>query len=160
MPEPAGTPVRSSIVVDAPNDRAYAVFTADMAGWWPPDDHILQAALAGMEFEPRVGGSIVDRGADGSECRWARILAYEPPHRDAFSWDVGLRWEVETDPERTSEVEVRFTAEDSGRTRVELEHRGIERQGEGWGQMHGAVGSPEGWDLGMERFAARVATGG
>jgi len=158
MPEVVNSsPVRSSIVVDAPIDRAFTVFTEDMASWWPPDHHILQAELASMEFEPRVGGSIVDRGVGGSECRWARVLAYEPSQRVVFSWDVSLQWQVETDPDRTSEVEVRFTSEAPGRTRVDLEHREIHRHGDGWEQMHGAVGSPDGWDVGLERFAARVA---
>ena len=159
MPEVHSTPVRSSVVVDTPVDRAFAVFTDDMAGWWPPDHHILQAELDTMVFEPWVGGSIIDRGVDGSECRWARVLAYDPPHRVVFSWDITLAWQVETDPARTSEVEVTFTAVDGGSTRVELEHRHIERHGDGWQQMHGAVGSPEGWEIGLRRFAARVASG-
>jgi uncharacterized protein YndB with AHSA1/START domain len=160
MHESVSTPVRSSIVVDAPVDRAFTVFTEDIASWWPPDHHILQAELAAMVFEPRVGGSIFDIGVDGSECRWARVLAYEPPHRVVFSWDISLAWQVETDPDRTSEVEVRFTADGEGRTVVELEHRDIERHGEGWEQMHGAVGSPDGWDVGLHRFADRLASGG
>ena len=157
MPDVQSTPVRSSIIVDATVDRAFAVFTDDIAGWWPPAHHILQAQLASMEFEPRVGGSIIDRGVDGSECRWARVLAYDPPRRVVFSWDISLAWQVESDPGRTSEVEVTFTAEGERRTRVELEHRHIERHGDGWEQMHGAVASPDGWDVGMQRYADRIA---
>jgi uncharacterized protein YndB with AHSA1/START domain len=159
MPESVATPVRTSIVVDAPVDRAFTVFTEDIASWWPPDHHLLQAELAAMVFEPRVGGSIRDIGVDGSECRWARVLVYEPPHKVVFSWDIDLTWQIETDPGRTSEVEVRFTAEGPGRTLVELEHRSIERHGEGWEQMHGAVGSSEGWDVGLASFADRLAAG-
>jgi len=157
MPDVQSTPVRSSVTVDAPVDRAFAVFTDDIAGWWPPDHHILQTELASMEFEPRVGGSIIDRGVDGSECRWARVLAYDPPRRVVFSWDISLAWQVESDPGRTSEVEVTFTADGERRTRVELEHRHIERHGDGWEQMHGAVASPNGWDVGMQRYADRIA---
>ena len=153
-------PVHQSIDVDAPVDRAFATFTDEMAAWWPTEHHILGAELAGMEFEPRVGGSIIDRGVDGSECRWARVLAYEPPHLLVFSWDISLQWQLETDPARTSEVEVRFTELSPGRTRVDLEHRHIERHGEGWEQMHGAVGSPDGWTIGLHRFAAHVAGAG
>jgi uncharacterized protein YndB with AHSA1/START domain len=160
MPEVLSTPVRSSVVVAAPVDEAFSVFTDDMASWWPPDHHILQSELASMEFEPRVGGAIVDHGVDGSSCRWARVLAYDPPHRVVFSWDITLAWQVETDPARTSEVEVTFTPAGDGRTLVELEHRHIERHGDGWEQMHGAVGSPNGWDVGMRRFADRIASGG
>ena len=85
-----------------------------------------------MVFEPRVGGHVYDRGVDGSECRWARVLAYEPPNRVVISWDINTQWQLETDLEKTSEVEVRFVAEAPDRTRVELEHRNLDRHGEGW----------------------------
>jgi uncharacterized protein YndB with AHSA1/START domain len=151
------TSVRSSIVVEAPVDRAFRVFTDQMPTWWNPDHHILEAELADMVFEPRVGGHIYDRGVDGSECRWARVLAYEPPTRVVFSWDIGTDWKLETDPERTSEVEVRFTPEGGGRTRVDLEHRHLDRHGPCWEGMRDAVGSPGGWPDGLERFAAQVS---
>ena len=150
------TAVRASVVVNAPIDRAFSVFTAEIGTWWSPDHHILRAELAEMVFEPRVGGHIYDRGSDGSESRWARVLAYEPPDRIVFSWDINLQWQLESDPARTSEVEVRFIAETPERTRLELEHRGIERHGEGWEQMHAAVGSPNGWNTGLEAFAQRI----
>jgi uncharacterized protein YndB with AHSA1/START domain len=146
-------PVRETIVVDTPVDRAFSVFTEGMASWWPENHHILRAPLAEMVFEPREGGHIYDRGTDGSECHWARILAYEPPRRLVFSWDISLSWEIETDPTKTSEVEVRFTPDGPERTLVELEHRHIERHGQGWEGMHAAVGSPDGWRVGLERFA-------
>jgi uncharacterized protein YndB with AHSA1/START domain len=151
-------PVTETIVVKGPIERAFEVFTADIGSWWPTSHHILQAELAEMVFEPWVGGHIIDRGADGSECRWARVLAYEPPHRVVFSWDITLTWQIESDPSRASEVEVRFIPESAQRTRVELEHRGIERHGQGWEQMHAAVGSPNGWLIGLERFALRVSS--
>ena len=90
-------------------------------------------------FEPRVGGHIYDRGEDGSECRWARVLAYEPPDRVVFSWDISPHWQLETDPDNTSEVEVRFIAETPERTRVELEHRNIDRHGPGWEAVRDGV---------------------
>jgi uncharacterized protein YndB with AHSA1/START domain len=150
-------PVRTSIVVDAPQARAFDVFTADMGSWWPADKHILQGELAEMVFEPRAGGRITDRGVDGSECSWARVLAYEPPNRVVFSWDINLRWEIEADPGRASEVEVRFIAEGEARTRVELEHRALERHGDGWESMRDAVGSPNGWDSALQAFDAYLA---
>ena len=156
MSDPESTSVRSSVVVDAPIDRAFSVFTEDIGSWWPPEHHILEAELASMVFEPRAGGHVYDRGVDGSECRWARVLVYEPPHRVLITWDINLQWQVETDPGKTSEVEVRFFTETTKQTRVELEHRKIHRHGEGWEQMHGAVGSPEGWDAGLQRFAIRL----
>jgi uncharacterized protein YndB with AHSA1/START domain len=151
-------PVRTSIVVEAPIARAFEVFTADMGSWWPPAHHILEGELAEMVFEPRVGGHVYDRATDGSECRWARVLAYEPPDRVVFSWDINLQWQIETDPERTSEVEVRFSAETPTRTRVELEHRNLDRHGDGWESMHAAVGSPNGWTGGLEAYGRRLTS--
>jgi uncharacterized protein YndB with AHSA1/START domain len=152
----ADTAVRTSIVVDAPIDAAFAVFTNEMPSWWNPEHHILEGELAEMVVEPRIGGHIYDRGVDGSECRWATVLAYEPPRRLAFSWNIGLDWKLETDPDKTSEVEVTFTPEGDDRTRVELEHRHLDRHGPGWEKMRDAVGSPGGWRGGLERFAAAV----
>jgi uncharacterized protein YndB with AHSA1/START domain len=155
----ATTSVQTSIVVDASIDRAFTVFTDGIGSWWPPDHHILQAELAEMVFEPRAGGRIIDRGVDGSECNWARVLAYEPPDRVVFSWDISLQWQIESDPACASEVEVRFISETPTRTRVELEHRGLERHGEGWESMRDAVGSPEGWGSGLAAFAQHLAAG-
>ncbi len=149
-------PVRTSIVVDAPVQRAFEVFTRDMRSWWPADHHVLQGELAEMVFEPYVGGRIYDRATDGSECIWSRVLAYEPPHRLVFSWDITTSWSIEEDQERTSEVEVRFIAEADSRTRVELEHRNLERHGDGWEGMHGAVGSPGGWPKTLAGLAAHI----
>lgn len=150
------TSVQTSIVVEAPIERAFSVFTDGIATWWPPEHHILRSELADMVFEPRVGGHVYDRGVDGSECRWARVVAYEPPTRVAFTWDISLQWQIETDPTRTSEIEVRFTAESPERTRVDLEHRHLDRHGDGWEQMRNAVAAPDGWRLGLGRFADKV----
>jgi uncharacterized protein YndB with AHSA1/START domain len=150
------TAVCSSIVVDAPAETAFTVFTDDIASWWSPEHHILQAPLASMVFEPRVGGSVYDVGTDGSECHWGTVLAYEPPHRVVFSWNITLQWGVEADPAKVSEVEVRFVPEGDARTRVELEHRHIDRHGDGWEGMRDAVGSPGGWNQGLERFSKRL----
>jgi uncharacterized protein YndB with AHSA1/START domain len=153
----ADTAVRASIVVEAPAEEAFRAFTDDIGSWWEPTHHILQGDLAEMVFETHVGGHVLDRGVDGSECRWARVLAFEPPVRLLISWDINLQWQLETDPSRTSEVEVRFTPQGPGHTLVELEHRNIDRHGEGWESMRGAVGSPGGWPAGLELFAARLA---
>ena len=152
----ADTAVRTSIVVDAPQQLAFDVFTQDMGGWWPPDHHIIEGELAEMVFELRAGGRIYDVGVDGSECQWARVLAFEPPGRVVISWDITTEWKLETDLARTSEVEVRFVAEGPERTRVELEHRHLDRHGEGWQNMRGAVGSPGGWQGGLQRFAEHL----
>jgi uncharacterized protein YndB with AHSA1/START domain len=152
------TAVTTSVVVDVPQARAFAVFTDEIGTWWDPDHHLLPegTTLTRMVFEPRVGGHVYDVVSDGSECRWSRVLAYEPPERVVFSWDINLQWEIETDLDRTSEVEVRFIAEAPDRTRVELEHRNLDRHGDGWEQMRAAVGSDGGWPSGMNRYAAAL----
>jgi uncharacterized protein YndB with AHSA1/START domain len=143
------TSVSTSVEVDAPAEHAFRVFTEGIGSWWDPSHHILEAELADMVFEPHVGGHIIDRGTDGSECRWARVLAYDPPRRVCFSWDISLRWQLETDPAKTSEVEVTFTPDGPARTRVVLTHRHLDRHGDGWESMRDAVRS--GWSL--ARFA-------
>jgi uncharacterized protein YndB with AHSA1/START domain len=152
----AATSIRKSIVVDAPIERAFKVFTEGFGSFKPPDHNLLGVAVAATVFEPRVGGHLYDRGVDGSECRFARVLAYEPPHRVVISWDISPQWQLETDPDKTSEVEVRFTAESPDRTRVDLEHRNLERHGSGWEGVREGVGGDDGWPLYLQRFAALV----
>jgi uncharacterized protein YndB with AHSA1/START domain len=147
------TSIRTSIVVEAPIERAFTVFTEDFGGFKPSEHNMLDVEIAETVFEPREGGYLYDRGVDGSECRWARILAYEPPERVVFSWDISPQWQIETDLEKTSEVEVRFIAETQERTRVELEHRNLDRHGEGWEGEREGVGGAGGWPLYLERFA-------
>ncbi len=151
------TTVRREIVVEAPIERAFRVFTERFDQIKPREHNILGVDVAESVFEPRAGGRVYDRGVDGSECQWGRVLAYEPPGRIVFSWDIGPTWQLESDPARTSEVEVRFLAEADERTRVELEHRHLDRHGEGWEGLAAGVGADQGWPLYLDRFAAAVA---
>jgi uncharacterized protein YndB with AHSA1/START domain len=151
------TTVRMSIVVEAPIERAFRVFTKDFGSFKPREHNMLAVEIAETVFEPRVGGHLYDRGVDGSECRWARVLVYEPPGRVVFSWDISPRWQVETDLSKTSEVEVRFISESPERTRLELEHRNIDRHGTGWEAVREGVGGDGGWPLYLQRFAKRLA---
>ena len=145
--------VRTQIVVEAPIERAFRVFTGDFDSFKPREHNMLSVEIAETVFEPHEGGRIYDRGIDGSECQWARVLAYEAPNRVVFSWDISPQWQLETDFEKTSEVEVRFISEGPERTRVELEHRKLYRHGEGWEGEREAVGGDEGWPLYLRRFA-------
>jgi uncharacterized protein YndB with AHSA1/START domain len=147
------TPVKQSIVVEAPIAHAFKVFTEKFGSFKPPEHNLLGVEIAETVFEPRVGGHIYDRGADGSECRWGRVLAYEPPHRVLLSWDISPQWQIETDPEKTSEWEVCFTAETPNRTRVDLEHRKLERHGSGWEGVRDGVAGDQGWPLYLQRYA-------
>jgi uncharacterized protein YndB with AHSA1/START domain len=146
------TSVRASIVVEAPIERAFTVFTEDFDRIKPREHNMLGVDIAETVFEAREGGSIFDRGVDGSECRWARVLAYEPPNRVLFSWDISPHWQIETDHEKTSEVDVRFIAESPERTRVELEHRNLDRHGAGWEGARAGVESSDGWPLYLRRL--------
>lgn len=146
--------VRHHVVVDGTPERAFTAFTERLGDFKPPEHNLLGSPIAETVFEPRVGGAIVDRGEDGSECRWARVLAFEPPDRLVFSWDIGPTWQLETDPANASEVEVRFVADGPARTRVELEHRHLDRHGPGWESIHAGVDEDQGWTLYLARFAA------
>jgi len=150
------TSIRHEIVVDAPIDRAFRVFTEDFDRIKPREHNMLQVEIAETVFEPKAGGRIYDRGVDGSECQWARVLAYDPPDRVVFSWDINPQWQIDSDAERASEVEVSFTAETPERTRVVLEHRNLDRHGEGWEGLREGVGGEGGWTLYLERFAELV----
>jgi len=160
MTRAAAPVVRRQIVVAAPIERAFTAFTARFGDFKPPEHNLLAVPIAATVFETKVGGSVYDRGVDGSECHWARVLAYDPPDRVVFSWDIDPRWQIETDPERTSEVEVRFVAETPERTRVELEHRHIDRHGSGWEAVRDGVDDDAGWSLYLDRYAAMVGEAG
>ncbi len=154
------TSIRMEIVVEAPLERAFRVFTEDFDRVKPREHNMLSVEIAETVFEPRAGGRIFDRGVDGSEFPWARVLAYERPNRVVFSWDISPQWQLEPDPEKTSEVEVRFIAETPGRTRVELEHRNLDRHGEGWPGVRDAIGGEGGWPLYLQRYADLLAEEG
>ena len=151
--------VLRQIVVAAPIERAFEVFTTRFGDIKPRDHNLMSSPIVDTVLEPRVGGRIYDRAEDGSECEWAHVLAYEPPDRVVFSWDIGVQWTLEPDPRNRSEVEVRFIAEAPDRTRVELEHRNLDRHGPGWPALRSAVAGDHGWPLYLSRFAAVFADG-
>jgi uncharacterized protein YndB with AHSA1/START domain len=150
-------PIRKSVVVEARVERAFTLFIERFDAIKPREHNLLSVPIAETVFEPHVGGHIYDVGADGSRCQWARVLAYEPPNRIVFSWDIGPTWQIETDPGRASEVEVRFIPEGSERTRVELEHRHLERHGAGWRSVADGVGGDAGWPLYLARYLDVIA---
>jgi uncharacterized protein YndB with AHSA1/START domain len=149
---PESTTIRHHVVVNAPVERAFSVFTERFGDFKPREHNLLAVPIAETVFEPRPGGHIYDRGVDGSLCRWARVLVFEPPSHLIFSWDIGATWQLETDLTRTSEVEVRFTAESADRTRVDLEHRHIDRHGPGWQSIADGVDGDAGWPLYLQRY--------
>jgi uncharacterized protein YndB with AHSA1/START domain len=152
------TAIHAQIMVEAPIERAFRVFTEDFDRIKPREHNMLGVEIAETVFEPREGGRVFDRGVDGSEFQWARVLAFEPPDRVVISWDLNPQFQIESDPAKTSEVEVRFTAEGPERTRVELEHRHLDRHGEGWPSMRDAVDGEGGWPLYLQRYAGVIAS--
>jgi uncharacterized protein YndB with AHSA1/START domain len=150
---PATTSVQADIVVDVSQEQAFRVFTERFDEVKPREHNLLAVPIERTVLEPKAGGTVYDMGSDGSRCTWARVLAYEPSDRLVLSWDISPRWQLESDPGHTSEVEIRFTAEGADRTRVALEHRHLDRHGEGW-ESFTNLGTGEGWPLYLERFRA------
>ncbi len=150
--------IRKTITVEAPQERAFEVFAEQMSSWWPLDTHSTGSAKAQAAIvEPRAGGRWFERGVDGSECDWGRVIAYEPPARLLLNWQLGVNWRY--DPEVNTELEVRFIAEGETRTRVELEHRGlIEAYGDKAEQMHASFDATGGWIEILDHYA-KAATG-
>jgi uncharacterized protein YndB with AHSA1/START domain len=152
----AGVAVRQSVVVDAPQERAFTVFTRDMTSWWPMDAYsIAPGPMAEAVIEPREGGRWFERSEDGSECDWGRVLAWDPPKRVVLAWQISPQWQY--DAALHTEIEVRFIAEDERRTRVELEHRKLENYGELAEQMRAILGSDDGWGSLLRRFSESAA---
>ena len=152
--------VKRHVVVNGTPEQAFTVFTRQFDAIKPREHNLLGSPIAETVLEPHVGGRILDRGVDGTECAWARILTFDPPDRLVFSWDIGPTWQLEESPENASEVEIRFVAESEGRTRVELEHRHLDRHGAGWPSRREGVADEQGWPLYLARFAALLpATG-
>jgi uncharacterized protein YndB with AHSA1/START domain len=150
-----GVAVRQSVVVETSPERAFYVFTEGMTSWWPIDSHSIgDRPMAEAVIEPRTGGRWYERGDDGTECDWGRVLAWEPPGRIVLAWQISAEWKA--DPTIRTEVEVRFTPEGDGRTRVDLEHRGLESFGERAEQMRAIFGSDGGWNGLLRRFAETV----
>jgi uncharacterized protein YndB with AHSA1/START domain len=137
--------VRREVTVAVPVARAFEVFTSGLTSWWPLESHHIgkQDAVEAV-LEPKAGGRLFERAADGSECDWGRVLAYEPPTRVVFAWHLNVNWQFDPEPANASEVEVRFEDLD-GSTRVELEHRAFERHGADGDAIREAISAPNGW---------------
>lgn len=147
----APAPVRKSVYVNADPTRAFEVFTAGFNRWWPRSHSIGRSPMASAVIEPEVGGRWYERGEDGSECQWGEVLVWEPPTRLVLAWQINAQWTYDQD--LVTEVEVRFTTDGAG-TRVDLEHRHLERFGEAADGVRAQFDSEGGWTGLLEKFAA------
>jgi uncharacterized protein YndB with AHSA1/START domain len=154
---PAIAPVRKTIRVHADVAHAFDVFTAGIDRWWPRSHHIGQSPMTRIIVEPRAGGRCYSEQEDGTDCDWGSVLVWEPPHRVVLAWQITSEWRFEPELARSSEVEVRFTPEGDGMTRVDLEHRHLERHGPGADRMRAGVDAPGGWGSLLELFVAEAA---
>ena len=153
MTPESGMTIRHEVVVDLSPEEAFWTF-ADLDRIKPRQHNLLAVPIEQTVLEQHVGGDVYDRGVDGSVCRWGRVLAFDPPNRIAFSWDIGPDWQVTSDPTRTSEVEVTFADDGERRTRVTLTHRHIDRHGTGWESLRDGLEGQDGWPLYLGRYVA------
>ena len=151
-------PVRESIIVRASVEHAFKVFTEGFDTWWPRVHHIGKQPMVKAVIELGAGGRCFGREADGTECDWGRVLVWEPPNRFVLAWQIDPTWQYESDPAKASEVEIRFTPEAGGTTRVDLEHRYFERHGEGAGIIRTGVDGPNGWGDLLQLYARTATT--
>jgi uncharacterized protein YndB with AHSA1/START domain len=145
--------VRKSVRVHVPIERAFSVFVEQMETWWPAEHHIGANPFESIFVEPRTGGRWYERDAQGNECLWGQVLAWEPPHRVTFSWHLGPDWKFNPDLAKASDVAIRFQSDGPSATLIELEHSGIERHGEGYEQLRAMLDGPGAWVRTLEEFA-------
>jgi uncharacterized protein YndB with AHSA1/START domain len=143
-------PVRKAISVKVPPPRAFTFFTGKMMRWWRPDHHIGKSPMKEIVLEPLQGGRWYEIGDDGTACEWGKVLVWEPPSRIVLAWQLNSSWQYDAD--FVTELEVRFIPEGGG-TRVELEHRNIDRFGDKSAETRAALDSPGGWTGAMVAFA-------
>ena len=148
-------PVRKQVTVNASQQRAFDWFTREMSRWWPATHSTLKSPLKQYIVEPRAGGSWYAVGEDGSTGQTGHVIDWDPPQRLVLAWQLNGQWQF--DPQLITEVEVRFVAEGPAATRVELEHRNLQRMGETAEQIRGMVDAPGGWSAILESFRKSAA---
>lgn len=153
MTQQTDNTVRVQVTVDAPIERAFAVFTERFDSWWPRGHHLGEGDLVAAVIEPEKGGRWYERTTDGKECDWGHVLDWDPPRHVALSWDIRPRFEG-VDPERASRIDVSFEAENDERTTVTLVHSDFDKHGEGWEAMRDGVNAEGGWGAILAGYAA------
>ena len=154
----ADVPVQKTVTVGVSAEKAFRVFTADFDSWWPRSHHIGKSPMKKAIIEGKVGGRCYSEQVDGTDCAWGTVLVWDPPRRFVFAWQIDGKWQYEPDLAKASEVEVRFTPEPGGSTRVDLEHRFLARHGADAEAIRTAIGSPNGWGGLLEMFRTAAET--
>jgi uncharacterized protein YndB with AHSA1/START domain len=149
-------PITGKVSVNVPIEKAFEVFAGSFDTWWPHEYHIGPAEVAEIVLEPRIGGRWYERGVDGTECDWGRVLAWEPPNRLVFTWQINGQWQFDADPEHASEIEATFTADGPDRTTVAVEQRNFDRLS-GGAATHDTIESGGGWIALLASYAKTVA---
>ncbi len=151
--------VRHERVIALPQGEAFALF-ADLDRFKPREHNMLAVPIEQTVMEQHPGGAIYDRGVDGTTCQWGRVVAFDPPDRLVFTWDIGPDWQVTSDLDHVSEVEVTFTPNGDERTCVMLVHRHIDRHGNGWESLRAGLDAPDGWPVYLDRYTALTEPSG
>jgi uncharacterized protein YndB with AHSA1/START domain len=149
-------PITGTTTVAVPIGEAFQVFTASIDSWWPHEFHIGRAEVAEVVLEAHENGRWYERGVDGTECDWGRVLVWDPPHRLVFTWQINGAWQFDPDPAHASEIDVRFTANGPAETVVEVVHGSFERL-VGGGTINDAIRGGGGWVLLLDRFTRTAA---
>ncbi len=143
--------IKKQLTVSAPIEKAFRVFTANMSTWWPKQHHIGKSPLKECIVEPKVEGRWYEVCEDGSECNWGKVLAWDPPNRLMLAWQLNSKFEY--DPALITEVEVTFVALSPTQTRVDFEHRNLDRLGNA-----GTIKEMDGgWGMILDQFAATAS---
>ncbi|HWE99859.1 MAG TPA: SRPBCC family protein [Caulobacteraceae bacterium] len=147
-------PIRIRVATTAPLPKAFAVFTSRMGDWWPQGRTIGAKPHVAIVIEPHDGGRWFERDAEGTETLWGEVIAYEPPHRLLLAWRLDAKFTY--DPDLLTEVELTFTATDTGGAAVTLEHRNLERLGVDAARLAGRMEG--GWGGFLREFISLADT--
>ena len=153
------TVVRKTLRVEVPAERAFQVFTERMGMWWPPSHHVGVTPFRDILIDKEQGGRWYEINVAGAECVWGTVLADEPPKKVVLSWHLQPDWSFSADLAKASEVALEFIAEGPETTRVEFEHRHLDRHGLGWEKMREQVGADGGWPMILKLYVEAMNQG-
>ena len=146
--------IRKTLTLRATPEKAFEVFTSGIGGWWPKTHYIGDSPLVTAVIEPGVGGRWYGVHENGTQSEWGDVLAWEPPSRIVLAWRITGEWGY--DPKLLTEVEANFTAAGDGETRVDFEHRGLERFGDSEAAIRTRAMMDGGWGLILDSFKTVV----